>query len=115
MTQPRTWTVYGLPNTRVPGEWLALYTHPRATAMHGDHPVALTATEDPDGNYLGWIFTGKTDLTLIQWHQLFDMQFPYGAKAAIERGDGEVIHLSLAPVADTDTSDVAPDTTSKDA
>lgn len=91
----RTWVQHGHPNTREPGEWLNIQPHPRAAAMYGPGAVPLLATEDPAGNYLGWVETGDTELVMVQWHTIFNMQFPYGSEAAAENGQGEIVRVSL--------------------
>lgn len=107
-TGARTWLQHGHPNTRQPGQWLNIQPHPRAAAMYGPGAVPLAVTEDPDGNYLGWIENGDTELVMVQWHTIFDMQFPYGAKAAADAGQGEIVRLTVTE-ADPDTAYTLPE------
>lgn len=68
--------------------------------------VQVTVREDPEGSYLGWVDGfpgGTTEPRMIQREALFDMQFPYGAKAEENAGKGRVVRLSV---------EVAPDVVS---
>lgn len=101
----RTWAMHGHRNDHQPGTYLHVETHRDIVAMYGDDEiVALTVTEDPDGTYLGWLPTGDTDLVMVQWHTIFSMQFAYGPQAEVERGNGEVVRVSIT---ETDPADAA--------
>ena len=77
--------------------------------LHGDEPVLVELTEDPAGSYYGWIeadtpdtrrrgeFTGIPEM--VQPHEgMFSLQFPYGPKAEVERGRGEIVRMSCRAV-----------------
>lgn len=66
--------------------------------MHGVEPVSVLVTEDGEGDYLGWIGTGKTDPVMIQRRGIFDVQFPYGHRAEVEAGRGEAVPLRIEEV-----------------
>jgi len=97
----RTWTGYGRivtvrDGTPVYGEF---YPTKRIAAMVGLKPVIeLTATEDANGGYLGWLREGRDQIALVQREQLFEMQFPYGSKAEVEAGQGEIVRISLTGI-----------------
>lgn len=103
---PRVWRLFaGL--VRPPRE-AAFYSdfYPEAglVALCGHDPIAVTLTEDPAGAYLGWLDApdrpggGSPDeVALVQIADLFDMQFPYGVKAEVERGKGTVVRLRVEP------------------
>lgn len=66
--------------------------------------VAVTVTEDPDGEYRGWIYADKDEPCMI-WPSKGQLEicFPYGTQAAQERGSGRVVRLKIdttASVAD---------------
>jgi hypothetical protein len=66
--------------------------------MHGVEPVPVLVTEDDEGDYLGWIRTGKTDLVMIQHRHIFNVQFPHGYRVEVEAGRGEAVHLRIEEV-----------------
>jgi hypothetical protein len=55
----------------------------------------VTLVEDPHGEYMGWIHTGNSDLSMVEVRQLFRMQFPHGHESEVERGSGEAVPLRL--------------------
>jgi hypothetical protein len=102
----------GHPN-RVPGrEFLDFDTDPRGVRAYGHTPVAVEVTEDPAGDYYGWIDApdsprpkgrGGDAPTMIQPHAgIFDMQFAYGAAVEVERRHGEIVRLSCRAVSETE-------------
>ncbi|WP_100514175.1 hypothetical protein [Mycobacteroides abscessus] len=58
----------------------------------------VTVTEDPEGEYRGWLKTGHEGEppVLIQHTNFFGMQFVYGVQAEIDRGMGSVVHLAVS-------------------
>ena len=91
----RAWRMHGHANSHAPGEFLNIENHPRTAAMYGPDVVPLLVTEDPAGNYLGWLDNDNPDLAMVQWHTLFNMQFAYGAQAEVDAGRGTIIRLSV--------------------
>lgn len=97
----RTWSMFGHASH---GTWVTVGDE-RFLRLHGyeEAPVPVTVTEDPDGDYMGWIEfddAGKPveDPHFIQHHRIFDVQFPYGHKAEVERGRGEALRLAIEPL-----------------
>ena len=77
--------------------------------LYGHVPVAVELAEDPEGGYYGWIeadaeetrrrheYTGVPEM--IQPHEgMFEVQFPYGPEAEVERGRGEIVRMSCRAV-----------------
>jgi len=58
------------------------------------YKVQLTISNE--GTYWGWYDNEKQDITLVYYAEgLLDMCFPYGAKAEIDRGNGEIVRLKV--------------------
>jgi len=90
----RTWPMFA-GNRTEQGIWLNVEGHPKTVEAYGAEPVAVTAVEDPEGEYRGWIDTGSTALVLVQPQWLFSMQFPYGPEAEVDAGKGEIVRLRI--------------------
>lgn len=89
-----TWSMFG----RLDGDTWTVVGDKRYLHYHGcDDPTPIVVQEDPDGEYLGWIDTGETELTMIQRKQIFNIQFPYGYRPEEERGNGRAVPLSIQP------------------
>ena len=98
--QVRQWPMFAGNPSR--GVWLNVDTHARTVQAYGvDDPVEVTATEDPEGTYYGWIDADSDGApVMVQPHEgLFSMQFPYGPKAEVDRGRGEIVRLRVEPSA----------------
>lgn len=95
----RTWTQYGLEFDRKPGEYGSIYSHRRSVEMCGgtdETIVTLTLTEDPDGDYYGWLKTGDTEPTMVYCREsLFSMCFPYGPQASVDKDQGEILRFTV--------------------
>lgn len=88
-----TWQMFGWPNGH--GGWSALGDE-RYVRLHGcSEPVAVIVTEDPEADHLGWIGTEDTAPNMIQHKRIFEIQFPYGSKAEVERGRGRVVPVRI--------------------
>jgi hypothetical protein len=68
----------------------------------GSEPVQVTVTEDPDGNFYGWVYDVDGPYSnngvpqFIQPHRgLYDMQFPYGPEATERAGRGKTVRLHV--------------------
>ena len=68
---------------------------------HGQEPEPVLLVEDPDGPYYGWLYgsdrPGRGPVMVQPHPGLFEMQFPYGSAAEVERGAGRVVRLRLEP------------------
>lgn len=93
MSDARTWQMLGHRTGR--GDWVAIGDDWFVRAHGCEAPIPVTLTEDPAGDYMGWIKSGKDEPIMIQHHQIFDIQFPYGHKAEQERGYGEAVRLRI--------------------
>lgn len=94
------WTMWAMPtDIHETREYLNVHSDRRTTAAYWSQDkvsiVQVTVTEDPDGQYLGWIDADREVPTLIQYHTLYSMQFPYGPKAEEERGRGRTVTLRI--------------------
>jgi hypothetical protein len=95
MTSLRTtdmWSMYGAKHDR--GWWVV--DDYRTVKMHGvKDPLPVTVREDSAGEYMGWIEKDTDQPIMIQYHQFFDIQFPYGHKKAEEHGNGKAVRLTV--------------------
>ncbi len=88
----RTWALFGhVHNDRI----VDVETDRRVAALYGGVTVTVTAVEDYDGDYRGWIDTGTDVPVMVEHKDLFPMQFPYGVGAAVMNGEGVVVRLRL--------------------
>jgi hypothetical protein len=68
--------------------------------MCGSGEVTLVkVTEDPHGDYYGWLRVDKVEYSLI-FKTLLSLEvcFPYGTKAEVEAGNGRVVRLKVEEV-----------------
>jgi hypothetical protein len=72
-----------------PSEFVANLYDPKQPVL------AVTITEDPDGEYRGWLYTGTDQITLVQHEKWFSMQFTYGVAAEVDRGRGVIVPVSI--------------------
>lgn len=100
----RTWRMFAGRNpheqTRDDFPFLNFGDH-RYVEMYGRDPVAVEITEDPDGQYLGWLgfaflhYKADEQPVMIQPERLFEMQFAYGSQAEVKRDRGEIVRLTV--------------------
>ena len=84
------------------GQYFAHFGAKRWVELHGlrDPIVEVELTENPDGQYYGWLRTNSTEPTMIQPHRsLFEICFPYGSKAGVDAGQGTVLRFDVKKVA----------------
>jgi hypothetical protein len=68
----------------------------REFATPGQVPVEVLVREQPDGSYYGWLAADDEIPSMIYGHRgLFEMCFPYGPKAEVEKGNGRVVRLTI--------------------
>lgn len=98
----RTWRMFA-GRSKVKGRFLhcgsEIYVR-----MYGAEPVAVELTEDPDGEYYGWIQAAREGLLprtytgipmMVQRGRgIFEMPSPDGFRSAVEADDGEVVRMS---------------------
>lgn len=90
-----TWDMYAAPSDHHEKEWLTVGDR-RYVRMHGcADPVPVRLTEDPAADYLGWIETGEDIPVMIHHKKIFDICFPYGSAAEVEKGRGRVVPLRI--------------------
>lgn len=83
--------------TGVGSEWYA--------RAHGGTATPVLVTEDPDGDYLGWVDAkdeaeGDDRPGLICIKEIFSIQFTYGVKAEVDRGRGRVVPVRIERIED---------------
>lgn len=81
--------------------YLNVWPHLSAMRMCGIRPenvITVDVVEDPDGEYLGWVRTGETELKMVQQTKIFPIQFAYGVKAEVDAGAGEAVQVTIIPV-----------------
>ena len=98
MTTPRTWDLFAGQRTQHSStelEYADFFPHPGLVRMSGyDEAHEVILVEDPTGDLLGWIDADDPDdITMIQHHMVFSVQFAYGVQPEIDRGYGEVVPL----------------------
>ena len=68
----------------------------------GGNVVQVRLTEDPAGQYWGWLhfdLPGRDAPTMVQPHKgMFKMQFPYGPQAEEEAGKGRTVRLTVSEI-----------------
>ncbi|SIH20189.1 Uncharacterised protein [Mycobacteroides abscessus subsp. abscessus] len=66
-------------------------------AAIADAEAHVVVTEDPAGEYLGWLDTGREldPPVLIQHAKVFGVQFVYGLQAELDAAKGTVVRLSV--------------------
>lgn len=95
--------MFGYPARDREDTWYALGDH-QYVRMHGcAEPVLVEVIEDPEGTHLGWIdrddeVEGDDTPVMIQHHRIYDIQFPYGSKAAEEYGKGRTVRLTIKEI-----------------
>ena len=52
----------------------------------------------PQGEYLGWVATGRTAPSMVTLDRLFDINFPNGYKAEENRGHGIAVRLDVKAI-----------------
>lgn len=100
----RVWRMYAAWR-RGPGGIAVLtnFGDERYVRFHGQEPVPVELTEDPEGELWAWIDAKAEsgEPVMIQPREsLFRIQFPYGPDAEVERGKGEIVRLSCREVTD---------------
>lgn len=90
----------------IDGQEFMTFGEPWYVRLHGAEPVEVELTEDPQGQYWGWIDL-PTDFepeaigvpVMIQPHYgMFTLQFPYGPKIEVEHGKGEIVRMSCRAI-----------------
>lgn len=98
--EPRVWHMHG--HAADNGVWVAVGAEWWVRIHgYGPPPVPVTLTEDTAGDYMGWIdFKDEEprEPAMIQHREIFDVQFPYGHRAEVERGRGEAVRLRIVEV-----------------
>lgn len=63
---------------------------------YGGDVQAVELVEDPEGQYWGWLPVDDDEPTMVQPHYgMFSMQFAYGPDAEVDRGNGQIVRLSV--------------------
>ena len=103
----RTWRMFA-GRSKVEGRFLHCAVDERTVRFCGMEPVAVELTEDPDGEYYGWIRAGRDGLLprtytgipeMIQWRRgIFEMQSSDGFRSDVNAGEGEIVRMSCRAV-----------------
>ena len=97
IADPRTWRMFA-GRSKVEGRFLH-FADERTVRFCGLEPVAVELTEDPAGEYYGWLATGADFLVMVQPHEgVFRMQSPDGFKGDVADGRGEIVRMSCRAV-----------------
>jgi hypothetical protein len=83
------------------GDWTGVGNrwYARAHAEDG-MPTPVLVTEDPEGDYLGWLETPEDEPwdeepSMITRREIFSIQFPYGPEPEEAAGRGHAIRLTI--------------------
>lgn len=94
----REWRMHGGRN--IQGTWFVVGDE-RYVRLHGvyrNRVIPVLVTTDDEGDYLGWIETGKSEPDLIQHKEIFNIQFPYGYRVEVKAGRGVAVRLRIEEV-----------------
>lgn len=105
----RTWRMFASRPARVvDGREFANVGDERSVRFRGGSPIAVELTEDPEGQYWGWMeLPGSARAAqrrvgipvMIQPHEgMFRMQSPDGFRQDVDRGYGQVIRMSCQAI-----------------
>lgn len=90
-----TWELFGAQNEKngvytVVGE--AFFVR-----LYGQKPKPIRLTEDPDGDYMGWLPNKKEESNpqFVQHKRIFNISFPYGYQEEEKAGRGKAIYLRI--------------------
>jgi hypothetical protein len=75
----------------------------RSVSFYGlPYPIVqVRLIEDPEGPYWGWVYTGKTEVELVQPHKAsFWVQFGYSPEVVMSEGKGRIVHLTVEEVSE---------------
>lgn len=105
MSTPRSWEMFAGRDERN-GGFRNFGPRPCVEAYGQCEIVPVEMVEDPEGRYFGWMDFGDgdwhkpdTEPCMIQGHEgIFAMQFPYGPKAEVDRGRGEIVRMSATEI-----------------
>lgn len=95
MSNPRSWEAFAEKGKE---RYITIDTRRRMMKFRGtkeENILEVLLVEDPAGEYLGWIDTGKETPELIRSEMLFQVQFPDGYQDKVERGLGEAVRLRI--------------------
>lgn len=101
-TTPRSWLLWAFQND-VNGVYTYVFENIKALEMADPSRPAhrIRATVDPEGSYMGWIYTDKPDkVVMVEHANLFQISFAYGYQAEEEAGVGKAYRLHIEPVED---------------
>lgn len=78
--------------------WWYPHLNARYPEAYGVPPEPVTVTEDPYGDYWGWIATDSDHPDFIYPNEgLFSMCFTYGYHAEEKAGKGRAVQLTVTP------------------
>lgn len=101
MTEARAWRMFAQHQCEVVDgrEYMHFGEEPWVRGFFGGNVREVQLIEDPNGQYYGWVRAGEGEPTIIQPHSgMFEMQFPYGSRAEVARGKGEVVRMRVEAV-----------------
>lgn len=96
MDKPRTWDAYAQEGKL--GRYITVDVKRRMMKFKGckeEDILDVLLTEDPAGEYLGWIDAGGRQPEMIRTELLFQVQFPDGYENKVKRGFGEAVRLRI--------------------
>jgi len=95
---PRTWNMFSHEGKDFAGGIKLIDTHAtmRIAEFYGkDNIVPVLVTEDPAGDFRGWLAKGDLIPEMIYHKKVFEICFAYGSAVEVEKGRGEVIPLKI--------------------
>ena len=97
--QTRTWDLFAHRREDGPaGVWYQDFGPQEIVRLYGDPKsmVQVRLTEDPHGDYAGWISfesASQGQIDMVQRREIFSIQFAYGVAAEEEAGHGKAVRL----------------------
>lgn len=101
MTTPREWEAFAEETGKPDFPFHSISQSERALRMRSvpkAKMVTVRLIEDPEGDLLGWIYTGKNTVDMVQRKHIFPVQFVYGVEEEVKAGKGEVVTLRVEKI-----------------
>lgn len=102
MVNPREWEAFAEETGNPDRPFHSISNSERTLRMRSvptSRMITVRLIEDAEGGFLGWIYTGKETVDMVQRRHIFPMQFVYGVEEEIQKGKGQVVNLRIEKIA----------------